>query len=307
MVDAEAFPPDLPVFATIRGQPGAEQWRARLPTVVAELETRWQVRTGPPFHTGITSWTAPAVTSDGSGAVLKIVWPHPEARHEPDALAAWEGNGAVRLLASEPSEHALLAERCVPGDALHADAASAPAALGDAAVVLRALWIDPPIGEPFDALATVGAAWADLAAERLDRLHPPGDAGVARTGIELLATLALDAPDRVLLHGDCNPGNLLRATRAPRLAIDPKPMVGDPAYDPAPLLMQLDDPLEHADPVVLLGERAARLAGELGIDRSRLLAWALAREVEGALWSLEHSGADGFSLARAAVVARALG
>ena len=50
------------------------------------------------------------------GAVLKLNAPsHFEADHEADALACWDGRGAVRLLARDDERRALLLERCVPG------------------------------------------------------------------------------------------------------------------------------------------------------------------------------------------------
>ena len=68
------------------------------------------------------------------------------------------------------------------------------------------------------------------------------------------------------MHGDLNPGNLLAAGGGRWLAIDPKPMRGDPAYDLWPLLEQVDDPFEHPDPAAVLRERVALLAGLLDLD-----------------------------------------
>ena len=70
------------------------------------------------------------------------------------------------------------------------------------------------------------------------------------------------------------------------LAIDPKPMRGDPAYDLWPLLEQVDDPFEHPDPAAVLRERVALLAGLLDLDPDRVAAWAFARSTESALWVL---------------------
>jgi streptomycin 6-kinase len=44
------------------------------------------------------------------------------------------------------------------------------------------------------------------------------------------------ASRRVLLHGDFNPGNVLSWGDGRWAVIDPKPMIGDPAYDPWPLV-----------------------------------------------------------------------
>jgi streptomycin 6-kinase len=94
-------------------------------------------------------------------------------------------------------------------------------------------------------LAEDSAAWAML----LERCEPGTplrvtDPGIVTLGIELLRMPPRSAPRPVVVHGDFNPGNLLAAEREPYLAIDPKPMIGDPAYDPWPLVAQLGSPLE---------------------------------------------------------------
>ena len=73
------------------------------------------------------------------------------------------------------------------------------------------------------------------------------DPGILSLGIDLLHLLPRSADRHVVVHGDFNPGNVLAARRAPFLAIDPKPMVGDPAYDPWSLVAQLDWPFRLPD------------------------------------------------------------
>ena len=86
------------------------------------------------------------------------------------------------------------------------------------------------------------------------------------------------------MHGDLNPGNVLAAGDGRWVAIDPKPMRGDPAYDLWPLLEQVDDPFAHPDPAAVLRERVGLLAGVLDLDADRVAAWGLARCTESALW-----------------------
>jgi streptomycin 6-kinase len=92
----------------------------------------------------------------------------------------------------------------------------------------------------------------------------------------------------VLLHSDFNPGNVLLTGLGRWLAIDPKPMVGDPAYDPWPLLAQVDDPFTYPEPAAVTRQRVRLLAGELALDPARTLRWAVARRVETALWLAHH-------------------
>src|SRR5207302_9946712 len=84
------------------------RWLRELPSIVADLERRWHMRAAEPFAGGTAGWVAPAVRSDGTPAVLKVGWPHPEARYEADAVRLWAGDGAVLLYESDPSVYALL-------------------------------------------------------------------------------------------------------------------------------------------------------------------------------------------------------
>jgi streptomycin 6-kinase len=50
----------------------------------------------------------------------------------------------------------------------------------------------------------------------------------------------VEPPRRVLLATDLHAMNVLAATRQPWLAIDPKPYVGDPHYDPVQHLLNCE-------------------------------------------------------------------
>jgi streptomycin 6-kinase len=206
----------------------------------------------------------------------------------------------VRLLEHDADRHALLLERCEPGTPLTEDRRPAPDRLRTAATVLRDLW-QAPVPDGLEDLGAVLAEWADLAEERQARLRPGYDPGLVAYGVDLLRTLPASAGRRVILHGDANPGNVLSARRRPWLAIDPKPMVGDPAYDPWPLLGQVDDAFAHDDPAPLVRDRIALLADELGLTSDRIAAFCVARAVEYALYEANHGRVpDGAEAMRAA-------
>ncbi|WNB86834.1 aminoglycoside phosphotransferase family protein [Cellulomonas sp. ATA003] len=140
------------------------------------------------------------------------------------------------------------------------------------------------------------------------------DPGAVRAAAALLRDLPGTGCSGVVVHGDLNPGNVLRVTGTPPgtaswVAIDPKPLVGDPAHDPWPLLAQVGAPFDAADPVTTLRRRTALVAAEAGLDADRVVAWSFARSVQSAYWWV----ADGAwaqataELARARVWGRLLG
>ncbi|MTE21610.1 phosphotransferase [Streptomyces sp. TRM43335] len=292
MSTAELVPPTLPVVRTVSGYPGGSAWLGRLPELVRELAERWEVTPGEPFAKGSCSWVAPVRRADGSEAVLKVSWPHREAAGEGEALRLWDGRGAVRVYAHDAERYALLLERCVPGTEL-GDAGGAPAEerLLVGARLLRELWSVPvPSDTGLERMADVTAGWAEVAEERAARLRPSGfDPALVALGVRLLRELPATADREVVAHGDLNPGNVL-ASRRGWLAIDAKPMVGDPLYDPWPLIEQIDDPFARPDPRPPVAARCALVADALGVDAARLQAWAVARRVESALWTVDRTG-----------------
>jgi streptomycin 6-kinase len=280
----DLFPESLPIFAQLISNPGGQEWLDALPGLVKELAERWSLQLAEPFHGGSASWVAPATLPDGTPVVLKISWPHREAREEATALRLWNGDGACRLLYEDRDSYALVIERCLPGVLLKDVDAPADERLLAAADVLARLWRSTAPTADFEAVAEVAAEWAQTATERMQRLAPPFDPGLVRVGVQLLESLPGTATRNVIVHGDYNPGNVLSSDRAGWLAIDAKPMAGDPGYDPWPLLTQVDPPFGYEDPAPLCRQRFGLFAEAVGEPVERLFAWSLARTVESALW-----------------------
>jgi len=288
----ELFPATLPIYDSLSKTADGRTWLAGLPNLVAELAAEWSLTLHEPFHGGTASWVAPATMPDGRTAVLKVSWPHREAREEATALRLWDGAGACRLYREDRDRYALLLEQCVPGTPLTRSEDPVEDRLLAAADVLRRLWRPAPPDSGFETVADVGAEWAATARERMERLKPPFDRGLVEQGIRLLESLPATATRNVIVNGDFNPGNVLSADREPWLAIDAKPMVGDPGYDPSPLLLQVDSPLEYPDPRPVLRQRFDLFADAVGESADRLLAWSVAREVEAALWYASRDELD---------------
>ncbi|MBO0831490.1 MAG: kinase [Actinobacteria bacterium] len=276
-----AFPVPRYLAETAAREPGMRDWLARLPRIIAELADRWSLRLGEPFQPGgQCSWTAPATDAAGTALVLKVAFGFPsgEERDEAAGLRAWDGNGVVRLHAATSCEtgYALLLERCVPGTAL---GQLLPEPEQDVVVagLLRRLWQHRPEATLFRPLSVMCAAWADefeadyavaKAANRIDR-------GLARAGIALFRELPATADKQLLLCTDLHGENILAAQREPWLVIDPKPYVGDPAYDVLQHMLNCDDRLA-ADPAAL----ADRMAGLCSLDPGRVRLWLFARSVQ---------------------------
>jgi streptomycin 6-kinase len=250
-----------------RGDCERETWLARLPQTVAACVERWALTLGPPYASGSCAWVAPAATRAGEPAVLKIGLPHFEGEQEIAGLRFWAGEATVRLLDADESANAMLLERCVDGTPL----ATRPEEEQDAVIagVLQCLWRRPIEPHPFRPLAAMARHWTDAA---LAQAASWTDPGLVRAGLELFESLARPAPTDVLLATDLHAGNVLTARRRPWLAIDPKPFVGDPAYDATQHLLNCTARL-RGDP----RGTVHRVADCFGLDRERVRLWTFAR------------------------------
>jgi len=73
------------------------------------------------------------------------------------------------------------------------------------------------------------------------------------------------------------------------VAIDPKAVIGDLAWDPWPLLTQVTDWTTVVPPTSALAERTRLLADLTGLDGARIAAWSTARGVQSALWAADRN------------------
>ena len=266
------MPPNL---LGLTKQPGGREWLEGLPDVVQAIAHKWSLRVGEPFLPGgNTAWVAPARTAEGGEVVLKVGWPHYEADHELEGLEVWSGDGTVALLAGERlrGSVALLLERCLPGNPL----SEAPMEKQDEVIagLLRRLWREPPPGHPFRPLSQMCDQWAISYERKAAQGKAPSlDPGLAREAMVLMRSLSQDGTS--LLLTDLHAGNVLSAKRAPWLVIDPKPYVGDPAYDVVQHMLNCEERL-RADPAGM----ARRMAALAGLDEGRVALWLFARCVE---------------------------
>jgi streptomycin 6-kinase len=196
--------------------------------------------------------------------------PHMEGAQEIDGLRYWNGNPTVRLLEADDALGAMLLEQCLPGTTLRKE----PEDKQDEVIadLLKRLW--RPAAFPgelrcFRHLSEMLSVWRD---ETLAQSRSWPDAGLVSEGLRMMQEMAEPSTSDTLLATDLHAGNVLRAEREPWLVIDPKPFLGDPAYDLVQHLHNCEARL-HADPAGLV----RRLAGLAEVDAERLRLWTFAR------------------------------
>ena len=192
-----------------------------------------------------------------------------EGEHEIQGLGFWDGDPTARLLEYDDELNAMLLERCRPGTPLRALAED------DQDVVisglLRRLWRQPLKPHPFRPLSTLTKYWTNETLGQIDQ-WPDIDMGLVREGLQLFEELPRSATRTVMLATDLHAGNVVRAEREPWLVIDPKPFVGDPAYDATQHLLNCRTRLRlHPDRTI------RNFADLAGIEHERVRLWTFAR------------------------------
>mgnify|MGYP001130247129 CR=1 FL=1 len=264
-----------------------EAWLERLPALVEVCARRWGVSVRSPVPDLSYNFVAFVVTAEGTEAVLKIGVPNPELTTEIDALRAYEGGPIVELLEADRELGALLIRRLVPGTSL-VEARDDEEGTVTAAHLMCALPVEEPSGHEFPKVET----WA-LAFDRLRaRFHGgtgPLPSRLVSKAERVFRELQTSSPGRMLLHGDLHHENILADGERGWAAIDPKGVIGDPAYEaarfqhnPIPGFLSMDDPRVVAE------RRVEMLASILQEDRARLLGWAFFDAVLAACWSVEE-------------------
>jgi streptomycin 6-kinase len=271
-----------------------QAWLDALPAVVADLARRWELRLSGRIHEGGThSLVLAATRADGAPALLKVPVQDEENREEAAALRAYAGDGAALLYAADVATGALLMERLEPGTPLM-DHPDREEAIGIACGLLRRLRRPVPAGHAFHRVPALVRGWATTLPAGQARHSDPVPAPVMSRVVAALESLLAPAGPELLVNRDAHLLNVLSAEREPWLLIDPKPLVGEPAFDGGWLLID-----------VLLADcttrrarlLAARIGDGLGVDGDRVRAWALLRAAENAFGELDDGCDASVSLA----------
>jgi streptomycin 6-kinase len=225
-----------------------------------------------------SSWVLPVRRGD-EAATLKVLKPGSDERNAALLLRYFDGDGAVRLLASDA--HALLMERATGSRSLKAmtlsgqDTAAAEI-LAHVVEKLHARRDQPPPAE-----LTPLKQWFSALFARESQVP------ILRRCAAAARRLLTSERDIRPLHGDLHHDNVLDGGPRGWLAIDPKGVIGERAYDFANLI---GNPWPHGE-IVHDPERMQRVsaiyAAGSGLDVERIRAFAFAHAGLAASWDMD--------------------
>lgn len=258
--------------------------------LIGALTAAWGLTITGPSVQGPCSTLVPVAGAHGE-AVLKIEPPDSPIRDELRALTAWGGEGAVRLLAADPSRSALLLERLEPRD------------LGPPVGTIDAC---EEIGRLAAALDRPAPSWLkDRASDSLRALAGTIDAirttthALPRRLLERGRALALDLAgepevDARLVHAQLHQSNVLwRPDPGEWVAISPHPVAAEPAWVVAPVLWHRWDAVVSAyDVRAHLNFRLDLVSDAAGIDTDRARVVSELRVLSNAVEQVQRGGAD---------------
>ena len=244
------------------------------------IHERWRLVNDGSF-TRYRRFVEPVRRADGSAAVLRLAPPD-----ELDAAEWFSGHGVVRVLEIDRASGALLLERALPGTHLGSlvplrdeEATAAVASL------MPVLWRPPDEGCSFPGVREWG-----------ESLVPGSRAG------GMYSELCDSMGEVVVLHGDLHHDNVLRSGDG-WVAIDPKGVVGEPAYETGALLRNpFPGLLDVPSPGRLARRRVDQLCQLLGLDAARVRGWAYSQAALAAAWAVEDGEDPSFWLAVADIL-----
>ena len=266
--------------------PEWSDWLDRLPRMRDDLVEEWGLTPDGVAMHGFCSLVLPVRAADGGEAVLKVGLPDDESEHEALALQHWRGDGTVRLLRADPRRRAMLLERLHDRDLTE---------LWDieACEVVAGFYrrLHRPALPQLRPLTTYVHRWLDELEEV--RRAMPVPPRMVEQALHLGRALVADpASTGVMIHGDLHYENVLAADREPWLVIDPKPMSGDPHYEPAPMLWNRWDEIVAGNARENLRRRFHTLVDAAGLDEDRARDWVVVRMVHNMSWAVIDGDPD---------------
>jgi streptomycin 6-kinase len=266
------------------GEDGAA-WAKALPGVAAGVLERWSLTVDGPAAHGMCALVLPVLRADGEPAVLKLQRVDDENVLEGQGLRIWDGQGTVRLLDEDPAVMALLLERLDASRPLSTVADDLAATQVIAELLLGLTAVPAPAG--MRRLGDIAQAMLEYVPRALPALPDAEDRRLVQVCADVVREVVAEPGDR-LLHWDLHFDNVLAGVRQPWLAIDPKPLAGDPCFELLPALHnRWAEIVATGDAARAVLRRFDLMSEVLGLDRRRATAWTLGRILQNALWDVE--------------------
>jgi streptomycin 6-kinase len=259
-------------------------WLDELPELVSATSSKLDLRD----LREVTNLTYNYVLSGFQGdnpIILKLGLDNEALAREAFALKCFAGCGAVNVLSED--DGMLLLERAVPGTSLKSYFPNQEhESIEIACNVMKKLHQaniskDHPFPHIKDWLAALDKEW-NIPNDYLQKARRFRD--------QLLKTAEPD----VLLHGDLHHDNILQ-NGEDWLVIDPKGVIGEPAYEVAAFIRNpIPELLNHIDAPNIIQGRVTLFAAALELPERRIIDWCFVQAVLAWVWAIEDGCDTGY-------------
>lgn len=262
-------------------------WLDSLPSLIDAARHRWglkNIQTVPNLSYNYVAFATRPSPNQLEEVVLKIGIPARELTNEVTALQLFDGQGAVILHEADTELGMLLLERARPGKML-STLQDDEEATHHAADLMLKLWKPAPSNNTLTQLSDWFKGFDELR-KRFEGSTGPLEKKVIERAESAVRGFFTKKYTPMLIHGDLHHFNILSSERG-WLAIDPKGVIGPPAYEVGPLLVNPRGDLAKIEK--LTERRIAILSERLGIEKNCLLEWGIAHAVLSAWWGIEDN------------------
>jgi streptomycin 6-kinase len=252
-------------------------WIAGLPQLVVAISSRLDLRDLKEVANLTYNYVLSGFQADNP-IILKLGLDHEALTREAFALKRFVGYGAVNVLAEDKGM--LLLEKAVPGTSLRSYFPDQEhESIEIACKVMKKLHkANIPITHNFPHIKD----W--LKAFDKDWSIPDGYLKKAR---KLRGQLLKTTGPDVLVHGDLHHDNILQ-NGYDWMVIDPKGVIGEPAYEVAAFIRNpIPELPHHADAITIIHNRITRFSELLELPSQRIIEWCFVQAVLAWVWALE--------------------
>lgn len=264
-----------------------KRWLQALPNLLNFYSKKWDLSDLKTFSNLSYNYVVKANKGEASQpVVLKLGVPSKELSREILALNCYNGIGAPKVIANDIENGVFLLEFITPGNTLkdffpHNDQ-TAIYITAEVIKKLHACQLDQ--SKPFPNIRE----WhASLYKTQCDRIHSDE---ILTHAMKLSDQLIQSQKNLVLLHGDLHHENILFCGERKWLAIDPKGLLGEAAYEVGAFIRNpIPELLEQPNALEIISDRITAFANLLNIDRKRIVDWSFVQAILSACWSMEES------------------
>ncbi len=270
------------------GQQG-QVWLNNLKNLVDQLAVKWGLSDLQPLKELSYNYILAGMQKE-KHVILKLGFDKSAMQREAAALKCFEGHKCIKVLGADMNMGALLLERAVPGQSLKSlfpehdeEAIKITCKIMDG--LHRVLFKESKQFQHIsDWLSILDKDW-DIPRQFIKKAR------------ELRDSLLQTPTQNVLLHGDLHHGNILSCEKNKWIAIDPKGIIGEPAYEVGAFIRNpMPTLLEQNDAKNIIQRRIMLFAKNFNLDEQRIWDWVYVQTILSACWMIEDDLDPGYFL-----------